>query len=82
MNTQTIFQAGNSQVVSIPPALLAELNLKIGQKVTVDKIDDQSMVIKKVQMQKTKTFSQKAFKNWLDAVLVEDADTLKNLAER
>ncbi|MDO8487846.1 MAG: AbrB/MazE/SpoVT family DNA-binding domain-containing protein [bacterium] len=83
MNTQTIFQAGNSRVVSIPKSLLEELNFKLGQKVNVTKLDDESIVIKKVKttpLSSAKTTSE--FKKWLSDVLEEDAEVLDELAVR
>jgi antitoxin component of MazEF toxin-antitoxin module len=82
MNTQRIFQAGNSKVVSIPSELLKDLKLDVGHKVSVEKLDDDSLIIKKSTKAASKKLSQKEFTKWLDNVLVEDADTLKDLANR
>lgn len=86
MNTQTIFQAGNSNVVSISPSLLREWGYKPDQKVTVSKLDDNRLVIEKVKPTKSvSSTSQKTtseFKKWLSDVLEEDADVLDELAIR
>ncbi len=87
MQTQTIFQAGNSEVVAIPKHLLEELKLKKGQKVTVEKAPDgETIVIKKVNknstITKTKVSSNTEFKKWLSNVIKEDAEILDELAVR
>ncbi len=81
MQIQTIFQAGNSDVV----ALARELGFRKGDKVIVEKIsDDENLVtIKKVSVKKTKNSASGAeFKKWLDNVLLEDAEILDELANR
>lgn len=81
MQLQTIFQAGNSDVVALP----RELGFKRGDKVIVEKVsDDENLItIKKVSAKKTKNSASGAeFKRWLDNVLVEDAEILDELANR
>ncbi|OGG27048.1 hypothetical protein A2960_02790 [Candidatus Gottesmanbacteria bacterium RIFCSPLOWO2_01_FULL_39_12b] len=87
MQTQTIFQAGNSEVVAIPKYLAKELNLKKGQKVIVEKAPDgEAIVIKKVNKTRTKTkakvSSSTEFKKWLSNVIKEDSEILDELAVR
>lgn len=77
---QTIFQAGNSDVVALPK----ELGFKRGEKVVVEKDSDNGVVtIKKVSLKKSKgTVSDVEFKKWLADVLEEDAEILDELANR
>lgn len=85
MQTQTIFQAGNSEVVAIPKHLLEELKLKNGQKVTVDKAsDDDAIVIRKASksIKPSRKVSKTEFNKWLDKVIKEDAEILDELAVR
>ncbi len=81
MQLQTIFQAGNSDVVALP----RELGFKKGDKVILEKVSDNEnlVTIKKVSAKKTKnSTSDVEFKKWLDNVLVEDAEILDELANR
>lgn len=83
MQTQTIFKAGNSEVIAIPKHILEELNLKRGQKVVVDSIpDSEVIIIRKVSKAKTQTkkAASAEFKRWLNEVLKEDAEILDELA--
>lgn len=81
MYTQTIFQAGNSQVVAMPSDFLHDLDLKKGQKVVVDKIDD-AIVIKKSRPQKLKPKSEAGFQKWLKVFMAENSEILDELADR
>jgi len=76
MSIQTIFQAGNSQVVTIPKSML----FKTGQKVTLEKIDADTIVIKKTSAPAKKSTTE--FKKWVKEVLEEDAEILEELALR
>lgn len=81
MQLQTIFQAGNSDVVALP----RELGFKRGDKVILEKVSDNEnlVTIKKVSAKKTKNpTSDVEFKKWLNTVLVEDAEILDELANR
>lgn len=85
MQIQTIFQAGNSDVVAIPKHLLEELNLKKGQKVTVEKAsDDEAIMIRKASKstKSSRKVSHTEFNKWLDKVIKEDAEILDELAVR
>lgn len=81
MQIQTIFQAGNSDVVALPRGL----GFKRGEKVVVEKaLDDEDVItIKKVSTKKAKDSASSAeFKRWLNNVLEEDAEILDELANR
>jgi antitoxin component of MazEF toxin-antitoxin module len=84
MQTQTIFKAGNSGVVSIPKNLMEELGFEIGKKVIVDKNEDGTeIVIKKVTKTKvstTKSAVNSEFKKWLKEATKEDVEILDQLA--
>ena len=84
MQTQTIFKAGNSEVVAIPKHILKDLNLKLGQKVTVNKAPGiNAVLIQKVTKEKIKPdVIGGEFKKWLADVLDEDKEILNELAVR
>lgn len=86
MKTQTIFQAGNSMVVSIPKHIAKEHNLRIGQKVTVKSLDDHNLIaispIKKAQQKPSKRATDAEFQSWLAMALNEDKELLNDLATR
>lgn len=88
MQTQSIFQAGNSSVVAIPKHIMKDLNIKTGQKVFVDTLPDgETIVIKKaINNNKNrvkagnKTSLTPEFKKWLDNFMIEYKPILKKLA--
>lgn len=82
MTTQVIFQAGNSNVVAIPPQYLTELDWSTGQKVHIDKIDDETIIIKKAIAKVTPKQSEVEFQKWLSSFMAENAETLDELASR
>ncbi|KKS87893.1 MAG: hypothetical protein UV63_C0049G0002 [Microgenomates group bacterium GW2011_GWC1_43_11] len=81
---QSIFQVGNSNVVSIPSRLLQEIGMKKGQKVTVDRIPDtDAIIVRPVTKKQTVALSEtKEFQQWLDSFLKEDGQLLDELADR
>ena len=84
MQTQTVFKAGNSYVVSIPKHLAKELNIKSGQKVSVEKTSDSNGIIIKRETKKSSKESSAdlEFKRWLKIALEEDKEILDELATR
>ena len=86
MQTQKVFQAGNSQVVAIPKELARELGIKVGHRVVMEKTPDgRAIVIKRADEGTAKISKTKAdaeFQQWLDAVFKEDAEILDELALR
>jgi len=82
MTTQVIFQAGNSNVVAIPAQYLADMNLTTGHKVTVDRIDDDTIVIKKATAKTSNKKSELEFQKWLNGFMAENAKILDELADR
>jgi antitoxin component of MazEF toxin-antitoxin module len=86
MQTQTIFQVGNSNAVTIPSYLMKDLKLKKGQKVTVEKTPDENAVIIKAVSSKIKpaistTGLTPEFKDWLDNIEEKESDIIKALAK-
>lgn len=81
MNIQTVFKAGNSNVVSIPSSILSDLKIKTGDKVIVERASENEIIIKKSVAEKTK-FGKTQFNQWLTRVLKEDADILDELSKR
>lgn len=82
MQTQTIFKAGNSNVVAIPKALLKDLGIKKGQKVYVDKTPDGTALVVKPAEKRAKKATTREFEKWINKVLEEDAKILDELAIR
>ncbi len=84
MQIQTVFKAGNSNVVAIPKDLSRELGIKPGQEVVVVKDqNNEAIIIKKLEKTKIKkSATSKEFKKWLKEVLREDAEILDELAVR
>jgi antitoxin component of MazEF toxin-antitoxin module len=83
MQTQTIFRAGNSNVIAIPSYILDDSNFKAGHKITLDKVDENTMVIKTITPSKQKKITaDTAFKKWLDVFMKENGEILDELAER
>ncbi len=74
MQTQTVFKAGNSNVVSIPK----DFNFKIGDEVVLEKADSGDVFI--VRKANSKSKKSRDFKNWLDTFLKENAEILDELA--
>lgn len=79
MQVQTVFKAGNSEVVALPK----ELGFKKGDKVTVEKASENEVLVKKVNSKKTKaTASKTEFDRWLKVFVDENGEILDELAER
>lgn len=84
MSIQTVFKAGNSEVVAIPKAIIRDLNIKPKQKVVVEMAGDDAFVVRKVT--KISTTPKKSagitreFKKWLEGAMKEDAEILDELA--
>ena len=82
MQIQTVFRAGNSDVVVIPKSLGRELGIKNGQKVVIEKEGDR-VVIEKLSKKTSRIDTQgKDFKRWWTEFLKENAKILDELAVR
>lgn len=84
MQIQTVFRAGNSPfAVAIPTALAEEVRFKTGEKVVVQKMDEDAVVIRRARISKqNKTAAEKEFETWIKRTLKEDAGILDELAVR
>ena len=86
MQTQKVFQAGNSQVVAIPKDLARELGFHVGYKVVLEKTSDGTgVIIKRADKEtpkKAKTETNKEFESWLSTMLDEDKELIQELAKR
>ena len=84
MQTQKVFKAGNSSVVAVPKKIAAELGIKPGQRVIVEKspIGEAFLVRKADSKGSSKGVLIQEFKDWLDKVLKEDAEILDELEVR
>jgi len=85
MQIQTVFKAGNSNVVAIPKDISEEVGIKKGSKVIVEKTPDNRIVVSKAETKKKKLAKDKIsheFKKWLDKVIREDKEILDELAIR
>ncbi len=83
MQIQTVFRAGNSNVVSIPKTLGNKYGINHGKKVVIDEIPEVGIVIKKAVKaapHKKETKVTKEFQKWLERALNEDAEILDKLA--
>lgn len=84
MPIQTIFKAGNSNVVAMPINMMREMQINPGDKVDVTRNDrDNSIVIKKIASSNAKQSQKSAnaeFKAWLETFMDENGETLDELA--
>lgn len=84
MQIQTVFKAGNSNVVAIPSEFVNNYGYNTGLQVMLNTYDQgETLVIKKVSMSKPKKTASKAsqeFEKWLENTLEEDAKILDGLA--
>lgn len=79
MQVQTVFKAGNSEVVALPK----ELGFKKGDRVIVEKASENEVLVKRVTSRKTKAAASKTeFDKWLKVFIDENGEILDELAER
>lgn len=82
MNVQKIFKAGNSNVVAIPADILADLKIKTGDKVLVEKLDDDTINVKRTKPKLKSAKSMADFEKWYKTFIKENGEILDELAER
>jgi SpoVT / AbrB like domain. len=83
MQIQTVFKAGNSDVVAIPPELKKKTGIKTGSNIIVDLASDgQTIVINKVENKKHSTSITPKFMEWLEKFNKEYGPALRELAKR
>lgn len=80
MNTQTIFKAGNSDVVSLPKGVMDEVGFKRGSEVVVQSVPELGGVL--IKNVKSKNIAKGEFETWLKKALSEDAGILDELEKR
>ncbi|MDP3917650.1 MAG: hypothetical protein Q8Q30_00545 [Candidatus Woesebacteria bacterium] len=84
MQIQTVFKAGNSNVVAIPSEFVNNYGYETGLQVMLNTYDQgETLMIKKVNTSKTnkkQSKSSQEFEKWLKNTLVEDAEILDGLA--
>ena len=83
MQIQTVFKAGNSDVVAIPPEVKKRTGLKTGSNIVVDVASDgKTVVITEVGSKAAKSFITPNFLNWLDNFNKEYGSALQELASK
>lgn len=82
MQVQTVFRAGNSNVVAIPKDVAKELGFLPGKKVVVEKTESDGILIKIFSKDTKKTISSSEFKDWWGEFLEENSGILDELALR
>ncbi len=83
MQIQTVFRAGNSDVVAIPKSLKEKYGITSGKKILIGDLADVGIVIKKVSKVRAKVEEDKVgkeFQKWLKGAIEEDAQILDQLA--
>ncbi|MEK7064432.1 MAG: AbrB/MazE/SpoVT family DNA-binding domain-containing protein [Patescibacteria group bacterium] len=83
MYTQTVFEAGNSLVVTVPKEIVRKLNLKPGNRVIVGPLEGNRFHIEKPSPVKPakKSVSEKAHQEWLKVFMEENSEILDELAK-
>ncbi|MDO8429095.1 MAG: AbrB/MazE/SpoVT family DNA-binding domain-containing protein [Candidatus Daviesbacteria bacterium] len=86
MPVQTVFRAGNSNVVTIPKSIGDKYGIQNGSKVVLEEAPGlQGVIIKKYAKPSKKNADSALdpeFKRWLKIALREDGDILDELANR
>ena len=83
MQVQTVFKAGNSDVVAIPQEIKRRTGVKTGTNIIVDVTSDgKTIVINKVENAGKKTFLSLDFFSWIEKFNKEYGSALKKLAEK
>lgn len=82
MSTQTVFKAGNSDVIAIPPAVKKKTGIKTGSKIIVDVASDgKTIVVNEVGKSKKTSLTPKFFE-WLEEFNKEYGVALSELAKK
>jgi antitoxin component of MazEF toxin-antitoxin module len=84
MRIQTIFRAGNSDVVALPQAYAKRAGFSVGQKVSVEQTENGAIIIRSYkEAPKAKaTTMQKEFDSWMEQFIDENGGILDELAVR
>jgi len=82
MANQTVFKAGNSDVVALPPEVKRKTGIKTGSKIVVDVASDgKTIVINEVGKGKKSALTPNFF-DWLEKFNEEYGPALAELAKR
>ena len=83
MYTQTVFEAGNSLVVTVPKEIVRKLNLRPGNRVVVGPLEGNRFHIEKSTSAKPakKSVSEEAHQEWLKVFMEENSEILNELAK-
>lgn len=83
MQTQTVFRAGNSEVVAIPPEVKKKTGVKIGSKITVGvATDGKTIVINQVGSKSGDSVLMPEFYSWLKEFNKKYGSALEELARK
>lgn len=83
MQAQTVFKAGNSDVIAIPPEVKRKTGIRTGSSIMVDVASDgRTIVINEVANKKRKSFLTSDFFSWLDEFNKEYGSALEELANK
>ena len=83
MQIQTVFKAGNSDVVAIPSEVKKKAGIKTGSDVIVDVASDgRTILISKVGNKKKVSSITPEFLEWLEAFNKEYGPALQELAKK
>lgn len=82
MPIQTVFRAGNSNVVAIPKSFSKDWDIKPGEKVIIEEKNSDELVIRKTSKANKKLQPDKEFKKWWDEFIKENSEVLDELALR
>jgi len=83
MQIQTVFKAGNSEVVAIPPEIRKKSGIKAGSKVVVEATSDgATIIINRVENNDKKAVFSPDFFGWLEKFNGEYGQALAKLAKK
>ena len=83
MQLQTIFKAGNSDVVALSPEVKKKTGLKTGSNIMVDVASDgKTVMISEVNSKANKFSITPSFLSWLDSFNKEYGSALQELASK
>lgn len=83
MQIQTVFRAGNSNVVAIPKDLSRDLGIRPGLKIIVEKGSEDELIVRKITKDKVKRLPPgEEFKRWWKTFLKDNSGILDELAVR
>jgi len=82
MSTQTVFKAGNSDVVAIPPEVKRKTGIKTGSNIVVGVASDGKTIVINEVGKKNKAVLTQDFFEWLEKFNKEYGSALVELAKK